>query len=95
MTSASRSKGEDVASIAWSLTLAQREVVLALVNAAWRNWPEDRLRSMWDGLGKRGLHDLFSLGLVERGPPRILTQSGKRLATYLAAHLTDQEGQNR
>jgi hypothetical protein len=80
----------DVARVAWNLTPAQREVVLALDNAAWRNWPEGRLQAMWDGLGKSGLQDLFSLALVDRGPPRTLTRFGKRLAIYLAAHLSEQ-----
>ncbi len=83
MTSASRSKGEDVAHVAGGLTRAQRKAV----KCAYFHTPTGRWRC--DGVMHPCDRNLRAKGLVN-GIYNELTQLG----FAVRAHLTDQEGQN-
>ncbi len=103
MTSASRSKGEDVESIAATLTKASKRA-LPLIGAEWtrEGWGEtlpkpDDVYSLWWGRNR-------SLSLVEGQIREGTGVPGRRrewqwrltpLGLAVRAHLTDQEGQNR
>lgn len=76
----SRSKGEDAAGIALSLTKAQRLVFIS------------------DGGSKRTVNRLMEMGLVSGVTYHAsfaIVRKWSVLGKLVAAHLTDQEGQNR
>jgi len=90
MTSASRSKGEDVAAIAASLTEARKAMVLALpADGSWGTVPS---RSV----AKRAWWSIIP-GLIEHKhcPEDANEWALSDLGIAVRAHLTDQEGQNR
>jgi len=86
MTSASRSKGEDVAAVAAGLTKAQAEFLAAVCDA--------RKLGLADRAADKVRQSLRRAGLVHvvQNPRRWVA---KPLGLAVRAHLTDQEGQNR
>jgi hypothetical protein len=73
----------DPATVAGKLTKAQREAVLALNGDAYKQWPDERLRAMMDGLGRSGLSQMRDLGIAEKGPPWHLTTLGLAVRAHL------------
>ncbi len=94
MTSASRSKGEDVAAVAAGLTKAKRFACLNMTDA-WGLAPYDGRRRAGQACSA-----LCRLGLADRASPGIRFSDAPAyrltaLGLAVRAHLTDQEGQNR
>jgi len=89
MTSASRSKGEDVASIAADLSASQRRLILAL-DDGWK-YPRDIIpHGTASQMSHRDSRLVERMSEASDNPYRLTT-----LGLAVKAHLTDQEGQNR